>query len=1330
MSRLFTQPFEEVVTRPGISSRLIGGALGGLSTFGAVLDTPGSVIRGVLAGDLDRALSGILDVSQRVSGTELVGGDKDKFTWGGLVAEILTDPLTFLSFGTLTTAGKIAKRSGDLGRKIKSLESFAKTGDAPLKGTIKRLADAKAALAAHEAKASSLGINIQEFEHGLAGRLRTGQSAGVQLSIPFVSKSVPVAELRGLAEIVDFGNQLLKPVKENLRSTKKLFVTREDNLLLEETRRELKRIDKEANRQGLFTNDEVIRRRSLLEAQNPNVDINQLTRRIVEEFKGVDPLTLPKSTQEGPTRYKALLQARLAVEEEYGKLPDDIWDFAMQTHVANQDMLAREIAAGAPVTELPLLGYVARIATPEGLALFQKSKRAQNAVTKFLTSQPGGLAATFQRERTFRDLTIDKLNDVLRAEFKKDKDFMFFDTDLARIQTTRSLQGEHVANRARFAQVTVDLFAHKKALKTDVGIENIIGRPTIIDKAGKLVRGPLVTSTQVPIIRDIDAFVKRHTSDKAAKIVTSNGQHTIQGFKLPLDSEIILEKAAAYGHATTGQEDFRAISPVHAELDDRFLHLQQGKALTETQVRFLRVMSSQLDDEAFEIMRRGGKLRISTHTRAQSNARAHLVPYNSEGVNHTGNRQIRVDGTPIESITDATNPVKAKLSMLKDYTEDASSSFLHEIGHIMSFHLAHKNPEFWKTIQERYVKLIKAGGEQGTVKRSGKYVESPESLSQLLDETALPGSEGGGPYFSSSTQEWFAETFSQWMLGTRVPDSSMELALGSAKNGFEAWRNMIEEIGRFKPGGFRDAFAKGTINYDKRVAILANADFDSLDLVDLFPGTLKSDVEQYLAHPRSTRGNLMKELLQPEWTREGRLRISETSTNKQIVQQLKDLGVEERFVDKEIFDAFQRITKVNNYTPDGDTFMGKFINVSDQIHGLYRTAFTQYFPAFHARNWISNVFLNTMAGVVSPLHYFNALREMREMTPERVIYLSGMGVLDEGKLRETFDILASSRGGIKEGLKTFFSHPVTTLGHPDQAIRVGKQISDGTRKFGQMVENHTRYAHFLAMKSKGLSDVEAADSVAKFLFDYSDLTAFERAVPRRAMLFYTFTRKNLPLMMETSFKNPRFMATYARVTGQTNENIVSPAWLPGSFFLGEDEKGRTIRANFGLPPEDLARFDPHGKGLARIAELMISNLVPAIKEPFQFISGRDLFLGRPLEGGLGARLAAAAPTARATSSGSRFLEAAGGETERTLGGEAFRFATGINVRAIDTARQEKINGIEIIRNRLDELVRKGKGRKFEIVGQRKGGDIPEIRQLNQMQSRLQSELKKLEESSR
>lgn len=97
------------------------GLLQALGAAGTVLDTPGSIARGLLSGQAGRAFGGILDPSQRVYSEEWTGDP-----WSGMAVDMATDPLNLLGgVGLLKTAraAKFAKANN-----ARKAASAAKSG--------------------------------------------------------------------------------------------------------------------------------------------------------------------------------------------------------------------------------------------------------------------------------------------------------------------------------------------------------------------------------------------------------------------------------------------------------------------------------------------------------------------------------------------------------------------------------------------------------------------------------------------------------------------------------------------------------------------------------------------------------------------------------------------------------------------------------------------------------------------------------------------------------------------------------------------------------------------------------------------------------------------------------------------------------------------------------------------------------------------------------------------------------------------------------------------------------------------------------------------------
>ncbi len=144
----------------------------------------------------------------------------------------------------------------------------------------------------------------------------------------------------------------------------------------------------------------------------------------------------------------------------------------------------------------------------------------------------------------------------------------------------------------------------------------------------------------------------------------------------------------------------------------------------------------------------------------------------------------------------------------------------------------------------------------------------------------------------------------------------------------------------------------------------------------------------------------------------------------------------------------------------------------------------------------------------------------------------------------------------------------------------------------------------------------AGEAVRKVLFDPTDLTDFEKNVMKRALPFYTFTKKNLAFQFDNLSKNAsqysKLIRGYDRLldaaTGDNSENV--SAWLKDNLYipipvLGKDGSYKVIRGAL-----------PFGN-LIDTLENPASNLVnlssPALKMPMELATNTNSFTGRDIE---------------------------------------------------------------------------------------------------------------------
>jgi len=95
-------------------------------------------------------------------------------------------------------------------------------------------------------------------------------------------------------------------------------------------------------------------------------------------------------------------------------------------------------------------------------------------------------------------------------------------------------------------------------------------------------------------------------------------------------------------------------------------------------------------------------------------------------------------------------------------------------------------------------------------------------------------------------------------------------------------------------------------------------------------------------------------------------------------------------------------------------------------------------------------------------------------------------------------------------------------------------------KLNGILEDNARLAHFLSKLDETGDAILARRSTAKYLFDYGDLTPFERNGLRRVVRFYTYMRKNTPLIISELAHQPGKFAALEHVRKGAAQDIEGP----------------------------------------------------------------------------------------------------------------------------------------------------------------------------------------------
>lgn len=185
-------------------------------------------------------------------------------------------------------------------------------------------------------------------------------------------------------------------------------------------------------------------------------------------------------------------------------------------------------------------------------------------------------------------------------------------------------------------------------------------------------------------------------------------------------------------------------------------------------------------------------------------------------------------------------------------------------------------------------------------------------------------------------------------------------------------------------------------------------------------------------------------------------------------------------------------------------------------------------------------------------------------------------------------------------------------GDSNRFIRFGMKVQEWS-------EDVLRFSHYLDRRRKGWSPADAALSVKKYHYDYSDLSDTERTIFRRIFPFYAWLRNNLPRQVQNAVIRPGKFAVPAKAVNQVQReaggpppaSAIVPKWLDrnlGVRFRWNKETGsyEYFLLRSWLPAADVASLFSPG-------ETITQSLDPLLKTAIEQISGQSLFFDRPLE---------------------------------------------------------------------------------------------------------------------
>jgi hypothetical protein len=342
-----------------------------------------------------------------------------------------------------------------------------------------------------------------------------------------------------------------------------------------------------------------------------------------------------------------------------------------------------------------------------------------------------------------------------------------------------------------------------------------------------------------------------------------------------------------------------------------------------------------------------------------------------------------------------------------------------------------------------------------------------------------------------------------------------------------------------------------------------------------------------------------------------------------------------------------------------DEATNSLLRAFDKIQGLWKASVTTIFPAFHGRNGISNVFLSYLdigkAALAPARHIMSGqlLKYNADVVKlEKAIKAGGKegasakavmdGILNKEILTDTFgkkwtfgELRTEIKNrrvafgdeftgflDIREGIADKIGTAVKSKGK--RAVEAVNPFSQQNvafktgRKVGNAIEQQARVLNFLTNLEKTGDVTRSAERTKMFLFDYTNLSEFEKTFMRRLIPFYTFTRKNIELQVTQSLKQPGKLATQAKLFNNVSKTMSGsslteeeteklPEFLQEGLGIVYKRDGNkiTLINTLGTPIEALfGSLQPNA---------LLGSMSPIIAVPLQVQIGKHFFFDRDLK---------------------------------------------------------------------------------------------------------------------
>jgi len=287
---------------------------------------------------------------------------------------------------------------------------------------------------------------------------------------------------------------------------------------------------------------------------------------------------------------------------------------------------------------------------------------------------------------------------------------------------------------------------------------------------------------------------------------------------------------------------------------------------------------------------------------------------------------------------------------------------------------------------------------------------------------------------------------------------------------------------------------------------------------------------------------------------------------------------------------------------------GTVLRTLDYINKVFKT-YAIGTVGFVVRNMYSALFMNAIAGVdpqtmlkgYQAAYYYNRYGAAK--------WLDKMGVV--GAEREAYEqaMLAVEASG-RRGFFSDLSEPVMSGTKRFKKLGLlNNPLAEGIRAANSRVEDAVRFPLALKAIKDGDDYVGAASQVARYHFDYTDLSQVDEFA-LKFIPFWIWTTRNLPNQLANQWMRPQVYSLWEDLQQSlpADDNVLMPKWMQGYEPMS--------LARFGMPNVILRPDLPHQRLDKTIRDLtslrgLAGQSYPIIKLPLESIANKNVALDIP-----------------------------------------------------------------------------------------------------------------------